>query len=144
MSIWFGEPSLEWANERSEHALIRALGIEMTELTEDSLKGRMPVDHRTRQPAGVLHGGASVALAETLASWGASFTVDPSQFYCVGMEINANHVRGVREGRVHGTARPVHVGRNTQVWEVRIVDDSDRLVCLSRLTVSVVPKAPGR
>ena len=111
MSIWFGEPSLEWANERSEHALIRALGIEMTELTEDSLKGRMPVDHRTRQPAGVLHGGASVALAETLASWGASFTVDPSQFYCVGMEINANHVRPVADGWVYGEARPITRGR---------------------------------
>ncbi len=138
MSIWFGEPSLEWANERSEHALIRALGIEMTELTEDSLKGRMPVDHRTRQPAGVLHGGASVALAETLASWGASFTVDPSQFYCVGMEINANHVRPVADGWVYGEARPITRGRTTQVWDIRITDETGRLVCVSRCTMAVL------
>ena len=138
MSIWFGEPSIEWANSRGEHALIRALGIEMTELGDDALRGRMPVDHRTRQPGGVLHGGASVAFAETLASWGSSFTVDPAEKYCVGMEINANHIRPVADGWVYGEARPIARGRTTQVWEVRITDGDGRLVCISRCTLAVL------
>ena len=107
MSIWFGEPSLDWANSRRDGTLLDVLGIEMTELTEDSLKGRMPVDGRTRQPGGVLHGGASVAFAESLASWGSTFTVDPATSYCVGMEINANHTRPVAEGWVYGEAKPL-------------------------------------
>ncbi|MCD1572930.1 hotdog fold thioesterase [Agromyces mediolanus] len=139
MSIWFGEPSLEWANSRSDGTAITSLGIEMTELTDDSLKGRMPVDGRTRQPGGVLHGGASVALAETLASWGASMTVDPEQSYCVGMEINANHVRPVAEGWVYGEARPLTRGRTTQVWDIRITDEQGRPVCISRCTMAVLP-----
>ncbi|WP_139416025.1 hotdog fold thioesterase [Agromyces laixinhei] len=139
MSIWFGEPSLEWANARDE-TMIRAIGIEITETTDDSLKGRMPVDHRTRQPGGVLHGGASVALAETLASWGATLTVDPAKFYCVGMEINANHVRPVAEGWVYGEATPLTRGRTTQVWEIRITDAAGRLVCISRCTMAVLAK----
>ena len=139
MSIWFGEPSIEWANSRSEGTALRALGIEMTELTDDTLKGRMPVDGRTRQPGGVLHGGASVALAETLASWGASFTVDPEKFYCVGMEINANHLRPVASGWVRGEARPIALGRTTQVWEIRITNDDGKLVCISRCTMAVLP-----
>jgi 1,4-dihydroxy-2-naphthoyl-CoA hydrolase len=138
-SIWFGEPSLERANSRSEGTALRALGIEMTELTDDALKGRMPVDGRTRQPGGVLHGGASVALAETLASWGASFTVDPEKFYCVGMEINANHVRPVPEGWVYGEARPLTRGRTTQIWDIRITDEAGKLVCVSRCTMAVLP-----
>ena len=140
MSIWFGEPSVEWANARCDGTLIRSLGIEMTELTDDALRGRMPVDRRTRQPGGVLHGGASVALAETLASWGASFTVDPDANYCVGMEINANHVRPVAEGFVYGEARPVTRGRTTQVWDIRITDGQGKLVCISRCTMAVLPK----
>ncbi|RXZ68759.1 hotdog fold thioesterase [Agromyces albus] len=138
MSIWFGEPSIEWANSRGEHALIRALGIEMTDLGDDVLRGRMPVDHRTRQPGGVLHGGASVAFAETLASWGSSFTVDPALNYCVGMEINANHIRPVAEGWVYGEARPIARGRTTQVWEIRITDAAGKLVCISRCTLAVL------
>ncbi|MFD4421184.1 hotdog fold thioesterase [Agromyces sp. NPDC058484] len=140
MSIWFGEPSLEWANSRGDGTAIRALGIEMTELTDESLKGRMPVDERTRQPGGVLHGGASVALAETLASWGASFTVDPAANYCVGMEINANHTRPVSDGWVYGEAKPIARGRTTQVWEIRITDAAGRLVCVSRCTMAVLAK----
>ena len=140
MSIWFGEPSVEWANSRCDGTLIRSLGIEMTELTDDALRGRMPVDGRTRQPGGVLHGGASVALAETLASWGASFTVDPDANYCVGMEINANHVRPVADGWVYGEARPVTRGRTTQVWDIRITDEQGKLVCISRCTMAVLPK----
>ncbi|WP_142138559.1 hotdog fold thioesterase [Acidovorax sp. SLBN-42] len=140
MSIWFGEPSVEWANSRCDGTAIRALGIEMTEITEDSLKGRMPVDERTRQPGGVLHGGASVLLAETLASWGASFTVDPDANYCVGMEINANHLRPVADGWVTGEARPITRGRTTQVWDIRVTDEQGRLVCVSRCTMAVLAK----
>ncbi|MFC9561310.1 hotdog fold thioesterase [Agromyces sp. NPDC056965] len=139
MSIWFGEPSLEWANARDD-TLIRTLGIELTETTDGSLKGRMPVDHRTRQPGGVLHGGASVALAETLASWGSTLTVDPAKFYCVGMEINANHVRPVAEGWVYGEASPLTRGRTTQVWEIKITDAAGKLVCVSRCTMAVLAK----
>ena len=139
MSIWFGEPSLEWANARDD-TLIRTLGIELTETTDGSLKGRMPVDHRTRQPGGVLHGGASVALAETLASWGATLTVDPAKFYCVGMEINANHVRPVAEGWVYGEAVPLTRGRTTQVWDIKITDAAGRLVCISRCTMAVLAR----
>ena len=138
MSIWFGEPSVEWANSRCEGTAIRSLDIEMTEVTDESLKGRMPVDGRTRQPGGVLHGGASVLFAETLASWGASFTVDADKYYCVGMEINANHVRPVADGHVHGEARPISRGRTTQVWDIRITDDAGRLVCVSRCTLAVL------
>ncbi|GAA1797434.1 hotdog fold thioesterase [Agromyces neolithicus] len=140
MSIWFDGASIDWANSRRGGTLLNELGIEMTELTEDSLKGRMPVDERTRQPGGVLHGGASVALAETLASWGATFTVDPAANYCVGMEINANHVRPVAEGWVYGEAKPLTRGRTTQVWEIRITDEAGRLVCISRCTMAVLAK----
>ena len=119
MSIWYGEPSLDWANSRRDGTLLDVLGIEMTELTEDSLKGRMPVDGRTRQPGGVLHGGASVAFAESLASWGSTFTVDPATSYCVGMEINANHTPpggrglGLRRGEA-AQPRPHHAGVGDQ------------------------------
>ena len=98
----------------------------------------MPVDARTRQPAGVLHGGASVALAETLASWAATFCVDPAKHHCVGIEINANHLRPVAEGWVYGSARPVNLGRTIQVWEVRISNQQDKLVCISRVTMAVL------
>ena len=140
MSIWYGEPSVEWANSRCEGTAIRALGIEMIEVTDESLIGRMPVDGRTRQPGGVLHGGASVALAETLASWGSTFTVDPATSYCVGMEINANHTRPVAEGWVYGEARPITRGRTTQVWDIRITDEQGRLVCVSRCTMAVLAR----
>ncbi|GAA1847332.1 hotdog fold thioesterase [Agromyces salentinus] len=131
---------MEWANSRCDGTAIRALGIEMTEVTDDALRGRMPVDGRTRQPGGVLHGGASVLLAETLASWASSFTVDADKFYCVGMEINANHVRPVADGFVHGEARPISRGRTTQVWDIRITDDAGKLVCVSRCTMAVLAR----
>ncbi|QAY72885.1 hotdog fold thioesterase [Agromyces protaetiae] len=140
MSIWFVEPDVEYAASRNTETAVRALGIEITGSTDDSLFGRMPVDGRTRQPGGVLHGGASVVLAETLASWGASFTVDPEKFYCVGMEINANHVRPVADGWVTGTATPLSRGRTTQVWDIRITDDQGRLVCVSRCTMAILAK----
>jgi uncharacterized protein (TIGR00369 family) len=127
---------------RSRH-LGHALGIEITELTPERVVATMPVDDRTRQPFGILHGGASVALAETLASLGASANVDLDQATVVGIEINANHLRAKRDGMVTGTGTPIHVGRSTQVWQVRIVDESDRLVCVSRCTLAVVPKKNG-
>ena len=146
--IWHAVPSMTTANELSATSLIGHLGIEFVEAGEDYLTARMPVDDRTRQPVGVLHGGASVALAETLASWAATLTVDLALASCVGMEINANHLRSVRSGWVTGVARPIALGRRTQVWEVRITDDDGHLVCVSRCTIAVVPRlgdqAPAR
>jgi 1,4-dihydroxy-2-naphthoyl-CoA hydrolase len=138
MSIWFDEFQLQAVRDHSQNTLVGHLGIEFLEAGDDYVTARMPVDERTRQPAGVLHGGASVVLAETLASWAATFTVDRSKSHCVGLEINANHVRAARSGWVIGTARPVHLGRSTQVWEVRIHDEQNRLVCISRVTMAVL------
>jgi 1,4-dihydroxy-2-naphthoyl-CoA hydrolase len=141
MPIWRDSVSLELLQERSQNTLVSHLGIEFIEAGDDFLKARMPVDARTHQPAHMLHGGASVALAETLASWGATFVVDREKNHCVGLEINANHVRAIGSGWVIGTARPVHLGRSTQIWEVRITDESDRLVCISRVTMAVLATA---
>jgi 1,4-dihydroxy-2-naphthoyl-CoA hydrolase len=115
--------------------------MRVTAIGEDWLRGTMPVDRRTRQPFGLLHGGASVALAESLGSLAGNLCLDPAREIAVGLDINANHVRSVTDGEVTGTARAVHVGRSTQVWEIRIVDARDRLVCISRLTLAVVPRA---
>jgi len=136
-AIWHGRPDLDAANRLSDGSAIGHLGIELTALGTDHLIGRMPVDDRTRQPFGILHGGATVLLAETLVSCAATFVVPPGRA-CVGMEINANHLRPVSSGWVTGTARPVSLGRRTQVWEVRIVDGDDRLVCVSRCTMAVI------
>ena len=116
------------------------LGIEFTEIGENYLKARMPVDARTRQPYGVLHGGASAALAETLGSVGSACVINQEEFICVGLEINANHIRSAREGHVYGTATSLHLGRTTHVWDIRILDDQDKLVCVSRLTVAILKK----
>jgi 1,4-dihydroxy-2-naphthoyl-CoA hydrolase len=141
MSIWY-DPTLtaEQMNPIGKGNMAEYLGMEITEIGEDYLKGTMPVDHRTRQPYGLLHGGASVALAETLGSLGAAFVVDRSKYDCVGLEINANHMRGVREGLVTGIARPVHIGKTTQVWEIRIHDSRDKIVCISRITVAILKR----
>jgi 1,4-dihydroxy-2-naphthoyl-CoA hydrolase len=120
--------------------LADTLGIVITELTAQRVVATMPVDERTRQPFGILHGGASVALAETVASLGGTMNVDLERFVVVGVEINANHIRAKKDGTVTGTGTPIHVGRSTQVWEVRIVDEQDRTVCVSRCTLAVVPK----
>lgn len=138
MAIWFDGVPLAALNEKGSGCANGNLGIEMIEAGDDYLKGRMPVDARTRQPAGALHGGASVLFAETLASWAAAHVVDPSKFHCVGQEINANHVRAVVEGWVYGVARPAHLGRNTHVWEVRITNEDGKLVCISRVTMAVL------
>jgi uncharacterized protein (TIGR00369 family) len=120
-----------------------SLGIEIVSMDPQRVVATMPVDRRTHQPFGLLHGGASVALAETIASLGASLHVDRERSMAVGLEINANHVRGVRAGTVTGVGTPLHVGRSTQVWEVRISDERGRLVCVSRCTLAVVPLAGG-
>lgn len=126
-------------NEGSRGTLVEHLGIEILEVGSDLIRGRMPVDQRTHQPFGLLHGGASVALAETLGSMGASLYIDPAQAMAVGLEINANHLRAVTSGWVVGTARPIHIGRSTQVWDIRIEDERGRQTCVSRLTMAVVP-----
>lgn len=122
--------------------MIEHIGINITEVGDDFLAGTMPVDHRTVQPMGILHGGASVALAETLGSMAASLVIDPSRQYCVGMDINANHMRSARSGYVKGVARPLHLGSSTQVWSIEIKDEQEKLVCISRLTMAVLTKRP--
>ena len=122
-------------------SLPKHLGIEFTEIGTDFLRGRMPVDERTRQPYGILHGGASVALAETLGSTAAGLVVDPDKYRVVGQEINANHLRAVTDGLVVGTTRAFHLGRRSHVWEIRIADEQERLVCISRITMFVLEKS---
>ena len=140
MSSVFRKPvCLEQLNALSRNTLIDHLGIVFTAVGEDWLQATMPVDERTRQPYGLLHGGASVVLAETLGSSAGNLCVDTREQVCVGLEINANHLRAVRSGVVTGTARAVHVGRTTQVWEIRIENAQGKPVCLSRLTLAVVP-----
>jgi 1,4-dihydroxy-2-naphthoyl-CoA hydrolase len=138
--IFLQTPSVEQLNEGRGNDMVRHVGIEFTGIGPDWVSGRMPVDHRTQQPFGLLHGGASVVLAETLGSMAANLCVDLNTHYCVGLEINANHIRSAREGWVEGTARILHLGRSTQVWEIRIVDEQRRLVCVSRLTMAVVAR----
>ncbi|MEP3386662.1 MAG: hotdog fold thioesterase [Reichenbachiella sp.] len=116
------------------------IGIEFTEIGEDYVKATMPVDSRTVQPFRMLHGGASVVLAETLGSIAATMTVDPNDKYCVGLDINANHIKSVKSGLVEGTARPLHVGKKTQVWEIKITNKDNQLVCVSRITMAVIDK----
>lgn len=141
MSIWFQPWDLAEANQRGASFANGHLGIELTEVGADCLQGRMPVDARTQQPAGILHGGASVLFAETLASVAALYVVDRTRFVCVGQEINANHLRSVRSGWVTGVARPLHLGRTSQVWDVRISDEQGQLVCVSRVTMAVLAHA---
>jgi 1,4-dihydroxy-2-naphthoyl-CoA hydrolase len=146
MSIWFREYQLSdlmalKGITSPTNNLATHLGIEFTELGEDFLQGRMPVDDRTKQPYGILHGGASVALAETLGSFGGNLVVDPARFTVVGQEINANHIRAVNKGFVIGTAHPFHIGTRSQVWEIRIENEAQRLVCISRLTLAVLERS---
>ena len=140
MSIWSQAIDLDRINASRRNTLVEHLDIRVTEVGDDWLRGTMPVDARTHQPFGLLHGGASVALAETLGSMAANLTLDGTREVAVGLDINANHVRAVTRGLVTGTARVVHRGRTTQVWEIRIEDDGGRLTCISRLTMAVVPR----
>jgi 1,4-dihydroxy-2-naphthoyl-CoA hydrolase len=144
MTIWKSLLSVEQLNAGRGGTLIECLGIEFTVIGDDYIRGTMPVDARTRQPYGLLHGGASVALAETLGSMGATMCVDTQEYVCVGQEINANHVRGARAGIVTGTARPLHVGGRSQIWVIDIVNEAAQLVCTSRLTMAVLRRgSPG-
>ena len=139
MGLWKQDTDLERINAWSRNTLMEALGIRIIRVEPGALVGSMPVDARTHQPYGLLHGGASVALAETLGSTAAMLTLDPAQELAVGLDINANHVRGVRSGTVTGTAKALHVGRTTQVWEIRIENEDGALVCIARLTMAVIP-----
>jgi len=139
MSIWKQDPDLARINAWSANTMMETLDIRINAIGEDWLQGTMPVDHRTHQPYGLLHGGASVVLAETLGSTAAMLTLDPEKELAVGLDINANHIRGVRSGTVTGTAKALHLGRTTQVWEIRIESEQGALVCVSRLTMAVVP-----
>lgn len=136
--IWKQTADLATINTWSARTLMQALDIRITEIGEDFLRGTMPVDDRTRQPYGILHGGASVALAETLGSTAAMLCCEDGRA-AVGLDINANHLRAVREGSVTGTARPIHVGRRTQVWDIRIENEAGESTCIARLTMAVVP-----
>jgi len=138
MPIWKQSVDLDTVNGWSEHTLMRAIGIRITEIGDDFLRGTMPVDDRTRQPYGILHGGASVALAETLGSTAAMLCCEAGTA-AVGLDINANHLRAARDGTVTGTARPLHIGRSTQVWEIRIENEAGELTCIARLTMAVIP-----
>ena len=139
--IWWGgqRPPLEPMTALGVNAMPGLLGIEFADCGDDWISARMPVDARTHQPYGRLHGGASVALAETVGSVAASYCIDRDQFVAVGMEINANHIRPAYAGWVYAKAAPESIGRTTQVWTIRITDEADKLVCISRLTVAVIP-----
>jgi 1,4-dihydroxy-2-naphthoyl-CoA hydrolase len=140
VSIWLRTPSLEHLNAATPGTMMRHLDIVFTEVGPDFLRATMPVDERTRQPYGLLHGGASVTLAETLGSTGASLCIDPERLLCVGQEINANHLRSAKSGRVIGTARPVHVGGRSHVWGIEIVNEAGALICISRLTMAIIER----
>lgn len=140
MKIWHGDISVQNVNERGKNTMSEHLGIEFTEIGEDFLTARMPVDHRTKQPAGIMHGGASCVLAETVGSTAANCCVDREKFYCVGLDINTNHIRPMREGYVIGTAKPFHIGKTTQVWGIEIVNEENHLVSITRLTMAVLKK----
>jgi 1,4-dihydroxy-2-naphthoyl-CoA hydrolase len=142
MSIWFREFTLEEIRRLEHGTMVEHLGIEFTRVGPDFVEARMPVDRRTVQPDRILHGGASVALAETLGSVGGTMCIDRERFQIVGQEINANHLRPGIQGYVHGRANPIHLGRRSQVWNIEIHDDADKLVCVSRITIAVVDRQP--
>lgn len=139
MSIWLQPPDLAALNAQSKNTVIELLDIRFEAFDDESLTASMVVDPRTHQPYGLLHGGASVVLAETLGSTASYLCIDSAKFYCVGLEVNANHLRGLRSGRVSAVARPLHLGRSTQVWDIRLSGDDGKLSCVSRLTMAVVP-----
>lgn len=140
MTIWFTSVTPEAANKRSEGTMLSHLGIEFTEIGPDFMIAKMPVDHRTHQPLGIMHGGASCVLAETVGSTAANYAVDHNKFYCVGLDINTNHIRSIRSGFVIATAKPFHLGRSTQVWGIDIVNEEGKLISVNRLTMSVLSK----
>ena len=138
--IWYRPVKVSDLAHLGKDTMGEAIGIEITEIGSDFIRATMPVDARTKQPYGILHGGASVALAETIGSFGSHLIVDDSKFMTVGLEINANHIRKVSEGIVTGTATPIHIGRKTHIWNIEIHNELGKLVCICRLTVAVIPK----
>lgn len=140
MSIWTRQFTLEEVRKFQHDTMGEHLGIEIVDIGPDYIDARMPVDHRTMQPDRILHGGASVALAETLGSVAGTMCVDRARFQIVGQEINANHLRPATEGHVTGRARPIHLGRRSQVWNIEITDDRKRLICVSRLTIAILER----
>ncbi|MEO8961637.1 MAG: hotdog fold thioesterase [Ginsengibacter sp.] len=139
MSIWFQKISTVDLTDIFANTMAEFLKLEWVEIGDDFLKLSMPVDNSTRQPYGFLHGGASCALAETIGSTGSALVIDREKYYCVGLEINANHLRSVKEGKVTATAKPLHLGKSTHVWDIKIHDDNEKLICVSRLTVAILP-----
>jgi 1,4-dihydroxy-2-naphthoyl-CoA hydrolase len=140
MGIFQQGITVEAINKLSRNTMAENIGIEFTVIGDDFLEAKMPVDSRTHQPLGLLHGGASVALAETMGSVAAACCIDVAKQFCVGLDINANHIRSVRQGFVKGTTRPLHIGKKTHVWEIRIVNDKEELVCISRITMAILDK----
>jgi 1,4-dihydroxy-2-naphthoyl-CoA hydrolase len=140
MSIWFKTVSIDELNQRGEGTLAEFLHISFTEVGPDFLKARMLVMPHTKQPLGIVHGGANVVLAETVASTGANAVVDQSKMYCVGLEINANHIKSVKEGEIIAIARPFHLGRSTQVWHIELFNEAGQLSCVSRMTAAVIAR----
>jgi len=141
MAIWFDKNvSVESLKPLGKGTMTEHLGFEWVEIGQDFLKAKLPVDQRTLQPHGLLHGGASCVLAETIGSVASYLVIDPSEFYPVGIEINANHIRSAREGFVYGTCSPLHIGSTTHVWDIRITNEEEKLICISRLTVAIMKK----
>jgi 1,4-dihydroxy-2-naphthoyl-CoA hydrolase len=139
MAIWFRPYTIEQIQQRGKGTMLEYIDIRITEVGDNYLKGTMPVDHRTMQPMGILHGGASVVMAESLGSLAASLVVNPEKNYCVGIDINANHIRAVKApATVTGISKPVHIGSTTQVWSIEIFNEEGKLVCVSRLTMAVL------
>jgi 1,4-dihydroxy-2-naphthoyl-CoA hydrolase len=138
--MWKSDYSIEEVNSMSKNTILETLGIEITEKGSDFLVGKMPVDSRTVQPMRILHGGANVVLAETLGSIASLMIINPEEEISVGLDVNANHIRSVKTGWVKGVAKPISIGRKIHVWEIKITDENDRLTCISRLTVSILPK----
>jgi 1,4-dihydroxy-2-naphthoyl-CoA hydrolase len=141
MKIWHSEINLAILLDLGKNTMIENLGIEFTEIGDDFLTARMPVDHRTIQPMGILHGGASCTLAETIGSVAAGCCIDRHEYYCVGLDINTNHIRAIREGFVIGTAKPYHLGKSTQVWGIEIENEQKKLISVTRLTMAVLRKS---
>lgn len=141
MTIWFTDLNLKIINERGRNTMVEHLGIEFTEMGDNFLVARMPVDKRVHQPLGIMHGGASCVLAETVGSTAANYCVDQSKQYCVGLDINTNHIKSIREGFVVGTAKPFHLGKTTQVWGIEIRDEQGKLISINRLTMAVLTRA---
>ncbi len=131
---------LDFLDEMGKNTMVEHLGIKFTRIGEDFLEATMPVDHRTKQPMGLLHGGANVVLAETLGSVASSLMVNPDTHYCVGLEINANHLKAITGGQVRGITKAIHIGKKTQVWEIKIYTEKEELSCISRITIAVLEK----